>query len=166
MRSADRLLLVVAMAIFAFFIDQESKTLIERTIMQPPSVIELSSYLNIVLVYNTGISFGIFGGSMADRQLFLIGLNLLIVAGLLVWSTQASSPVERSGLGLVCGGAVGNIFDRWNKGGVTDFIDFHWGDLHWPAFNLADVSISVGFALVLIVSFRTPRASFKEGRLS
>lgn len=166
MRSADRLLLVVAMAIFAFFVDQESKTLIERTIMQPPRVIELSSYLNIVLVYNTGISFGIFGGSMADRQLYLIVLNLLIVAGLLVWSTQTPSAVERAGLGLVCGGAIGNIFDRWKKGGVTDFIDFHWGDLHWPAFNLADVTISIGFAFVLYASFRTPRASFKEGRLS
>lgn len=166
MRSTDRFVVVIVAMALAFGIDQGSKWLIENSVMLPPRIIEVAPFFNIVLVYNTGVSFGMFGGSMAERQIFLIVLNTAIVAGLLVWAGRAPLASERSGLGLVCGGAVGNIVDRWRKGGVTDFLDFHWGDLHWPAFNLADVAISIGFAIVLYASFRTPNAQLANGEHS
>lgn len=166
MRTSGRLIIVVVAASLALGIDLSSKWLIESSIMIPPRVIEVTPFFNIILVYNTGISFGMFGGSMAERQIFLIVLNALIVTGLLTWAKRTPDALERFGLGLVCGGAIGNIADRWWKGGVTDFLDFHWRDLHWPAFNLADVAISVGFAIVLYASFRTSGERSEEGRIS
>ncbi len=166
MRSTVRSVVVIVAMVLAFGLDQGSKWLIENSIMLPPRIIEVAPFLNIVLVYNTGVSFGMFGGSMAERQIFLIVLNAAIVAGLLVWAGRTPLASERFGLGLVCGGAVGNIVDRRQKGGVTDFLDFHWGDLHWPAFNFADVAISIGFAIVLYASFRTPDAQMVKGEHS
>lgn len=166
MNSIERIIVVAVAAFLALGIDQSSKWLIETSIMIPPRVIEVTPLMNIVLVYNTGISFGMLGGSMAERQMFLVVLNTLIVAGLLVWAGRAPLALERFGLGLVCGGAAGNILDRWQQGGVTDFLDFHWGDLHWPAFNLADVAISIGFLIVLYASFRRSDVPLKESNLS
>ncbi len=166
MNTTDRFLVVIVAAILALGIDQSSKWLIESSIMLSPRVIEVTPFLNIVLVYNTGISFGMFGGSMAERQMFLVVLNTLIVVGLLVWAGRTPLALERFGLGLVCGGAAGNILDRSQQGGVTDFLDFHWGDMHWPAFNLADVAISIGFLIVLYASFRASDAPQREGGLS
>lgn len=166
MNSIERIIVVAVAAFLALGIDQSSKWLIETSIMIPPRVIEVTPFMNIVLVYNRGISFGMFGGSMAERQLFLVVLNMLIVAGLLVWARRTPLALERFGLGLVCGGAAGNILDRWQQGGVTDFLDFHWGDWHWPAFNLADVAISIGFLVVLYSSFRISDAPLKEGNPS
>lgn len=163
MKSIERLVVVAVAAFLAFGIDQSSKWLIESSIMIPPRTIEVAPFLNIVLVYNTGISFGMFGGSMAERQMFLVVLNTLVVVGILVWAGRASLALERFGLGLICGGATGNIFDRWQQGGVTDFLDVHLCALHWPAFNLADVAISIGFLITLYASFRTSDAPLSEG---
>ena len=162
--SRIRTLVVPALAIaLALGIDQISKWLIVNVIMQPPRIIEITSFFNIVLLYNTGVSFGMFGGSMADRQIVLIALNSVIVAGLLAWAWRTDIPSERIGLGTTCGGALGNIADRWRQGGVTDFLDFHWAGWHWPAFNFADVAIFVGFSMLLIQSFcPAPPAQPKE----
>ncbi len=152
--SRVRTLVVPALAIaLALGIDQTSKWLIVNVIMQPPRIIEITSYFNIVLLYNTGVSFGMLGGSMADRQIILIALNSAIVAGLLAWAWRTDIRFERIGLGTICGGALGNIADRWRQGGVTDFLDFHLAGLHWPAFNFADVAIFAGFSILLIQSF-------------
>lgn len=147
--------LAIAVAL-ALGIDQASKWLIVNVIMEPPRVIEVTSFFNVVLLYNTGVSFGMFGGSMSDRQIVLILLNSAIVAGLLGWAWRTENPVERIGLGTICGGALGNIVDRSHQGGVTDFLDFHVAGWHWPAFNFADVAITVGFSMLLIQSFRPP----------
>ena len=166
MRSTDRFVVVAAAVMLAFGIDQGSKWLIENSIMLLPSIIEVAPFLNIVLVYNTGVSFGMFGGSMAERQIFLIVLNAAIAAGLLVWLDARLLP--RSDSGLVWSAAVPSEISSivGGRGGVTDFLDFHWGDLHWPAFNLADVAISIGFATVLYASNRKPDPPSKEGGLS
>jgi signal peptidase II len=159
-RTLVGLALVIALAIG---IDQTSKWMIVNVIMQPPRIIEITPYFNIVLIQNTGVSFGMFGGFMADRQVVLIALNLAIVAGLLAWAWGTEIRSEKIGLGTICGGALGNIADRWREGGVTDFLDFHLADWHWPAFNFADVAIFVGFSMLLIQSLRpAPQAKSKE----
>jgi len=159
-RKYAALALAVALAL-AF--DQASKWLIVNAVMQPPRVIEVTSFFNVVLLYNTGVSFGMFGGSMSERQIVLIVLNSAIVAGLLAWAWRTENPFERIGLGTICGGALGNIVDRWYQGGVTDFLDFHLAGWHWPAFNFADVAITVGFSMLLIQSFRPARPAPRKG---
>jgi signal peptidase II len=69
----------------------------------------------------------------------------------------AGGRLEAAGLGLMAGGASGNIFDRMERGKVTDFIDFHLAEWHWPAFNLADVAIVVGALILVSGSFLSPQ---------
>jgi signal peptidase II len=74
----------------------------------------------------------------------------VVVAGLMVWLWRTSSLLVGLALGLIAGGAVGNVIDRLRFGAVTDFLDFHWGEWHFPAFNLADSAITVGVGLLVI----------------
>jgi len=135
----------------AFSFDQFTKTIIADIVMQPPRVIVMTGFLNITLSYNEGVSFGLFSEILRGRPEILVFTSSVIVAGLLVWMSIAGRRLEATGLGLMAGGASGNIFDRMQRGKVTDFIDFHLAEWHWPAFNLADVAIVVG-ALILVGS--------------
>lgn len=109
--------------------------------MNPPQVIPVTGFFNLVLGFNTGVSFGLFGQAPAW---LLMAFTLAIVAGLLVWIHRSDSRLTASALGLVVGGALGNLLDRLRQGAVTDFLDFYIGSYHWPAFNLADVAIVCG----------------------
>ncbi len=72
-----------------------------------------------------------------------------IALGLLIWLSQTADRLPAVGLALVIGGAIGNVIDRVREGAVLDFLLFHWKDLAWPAFNLADSSITIGVALLI-----------------
>lgn len=147
------LFLIVGAAV----IDQETKWIIQTEVMNTPKVIEVTSFFNLVLTFNTGVSFGLFQDFFASRPGTLALLSLAIVGLLMVWALRSRLPVERIGLALVAGGALGNIIDRWRQGAVTDFLDFHWQGVHWPAFNAADVFIFTGAVLLLAAAFiRTP----------
>ncbi len=160
MKSPDRIPMILAVSAFAFAVDQSTKWLIVNEIMRPPRTIELTGFLNIVLGMNTGVSFGLLGELFADRQVLLAGIKLAIVAGLVFFAWQSESAPERTGFSLMVGGALGNIIDRWRQGGVTDFIDFHWNGWHWPAFNMADVAITLGVGFVILSTFGSaPRRS-------
>jgi signal peptidase II len=87
------------------------------------------------------------GGEWAPWLLTV--LAVAIGVGLLVWLWRARSIWVAVALGMILGGAVGNVIDRLRFGAVTDFLDAHWGELHWPAFNLADSAISVGVVILL-----------------
>lgn len=78
-----------------------------------------------------------------------------VTAGLLVWLARVQSRLQAA-LGLVIGGALGNLLDRLRHGAVTDFLDFHFQDYHWPAFNLADSGIVLGVFLLLINDLLAP----------
>jgi signal peptidase II len=73
-----------------------------------------------------------------------------IVAGLLWWLARTESPLLAVAIGLIVGGAIGNVADRVRLGAVVDFLDFHLGSWHWPAFNLADSAICLGVAAMLL----------------
>lgn len=115
----------------------------------PPARIELTSFFNLVMVWNQGVSFGMFGDGMAGPLAF-VGVALGICAIFMVWLIKSESWTEAIACGLVIGGAIGNIIDRIRFGAVADFLDFHIGDLHWPAFNIADACIACGIGLILI----------------
>ena len=112
--------------------------------------IAVTPFFNLVLVWNRGVSFGMFdraarsrpGCSRAWRSRSVVG-----AAGLAVARDQ---PLTAAGLGLVIGGAVGNMIDRVRFGAVVDFLDFHALGYHWPAFNVADSAICIGAALLLV----------------
>src|SRR5271155_211354 len=78
------------------------------------------------------------------------GLAAAIVAVLINWLSRAASPFLAVAIGLIIGGAVGNVIDRLRLGAVVDFLDFHLGGAHWPAFNLADSAICIGVAAMLL----------------
>ena len=137
-------------AAIAVSVDQAAKWLILEQVMQPARAIPLTPFLSLTLGYNTGISFGMLGETFARSPYLLSGLMALLVAFVcvLVWRTR--SPWEAVGYGLIVGGALGNIADRLRLSAVVDFIDLHYADWHWPAFNTADIAIFCGVALLLI----------------
>ncbi len=143
---------VLAWAGVALAVDQITKWLILTKVMVPPRVIELTPFLNMRLGFNYGVSFGL-GSEWLDAWPGALGLFKFVVAvGLLVWAARSETKLEQVGLSLIAGGALGNATDRWRQGAVTDFIDLHWAGYHWPTFNGADIAISIGVSLIVVVS--------------
>jgi signal peptidase II len=116
----------------------------------------IAPFFNLVLTLNRGMSFGLFNAGPGERgalNTLLFSLAaVIIVAGLIYWLRRVSSPLLAVAIGLIVGGAVGNVIDRIRHGAVVDFLDFHIGYWHWPAFNLADSAICLGVALMLFDS--------------
>ncbi|HEY9079248.1 signal peptidase II [Magnetovibrio sp.] len=110
---------------------------------------EITPFFNIVLAWNRGISFGMFGNAGEHGDTILIVLTLAIAVGLSVWLTRAESRLSALALGSIIGGAVGNVIDRFRFGAVTDFLDLHVLGYHWPAFNVADSAIVIGAAMLM-----------------
>ncbi|CCV11921.1 signal peptidase II [Mesorhizobium sp. STM 4661] len=129
--------------------DLFTKTIIVELVMQPPRVIPVTSFFNLVLSYNEGVSFGLFADLFRNRPGILTFGTSLIVLIIIGWAAVAKNRTEAAALGLISGGASGNIVDRAKNGAVTDFLDFYIADWHWPAFNLADVAI-VGGTIILV----------------
>lgn len=112
-------------------------------------IIEVLPFFNLVLVWNRGISFGLFNHDNGLAPYVLAGLSMIIVAAFVIWMMKTARPVIIYGAALVIGGALGNVIDRFRFGAVVDFLDFHAFGWHWPAFNVADAAIVIGIALIL-----------------
>ena len=107
---------------------------------------------NLTLGFNEGSSFGLLSGVMAGKPLLMAALTGALTLIFAVMAFRARHPLERAGLALVVGGALGNIIDRLRQGAVTDFLDLYWRDWHWPTFNVADIAITLGAVLILVAS--------------
>jgi lipoprotein signal peptidase len=152
-RGLRRLGLLAALA--AGVTDQATKAWVLAALWPPHGEgIALLPVLNLRLGFNTGVTFGMFRESAAEAVWVLVAVTLLIVAFLARWLWRTASRAEALGLGLVIGGAAGNILDRVAQGAVTDFIDAHYGGWHWPTFNMADVAIVCGVALLVLGGLR------------
>ena len=110
----------------------------------------VTSFFNIVLIYNRGMSFGLFNGAGGLNALLFSLVAAAIVTVLIYWLSRVESPLLAVAIGLIIGGAIGNVIDRIRLGAVVDFLDFHVGSWHWPAFNVADSAICVGVAVMLL----------------
>jgi signal peptidase II len=130
--------------------DQATKWLIKRvTLDEGVRSITILPFFDIVAAWNYGISFGMFNdGDAGDRWVF-ISIAAAIVTMLVVWLRRAENTLVAIGLGLVIGGAVGNVVDRMFFGAVFDFLLFHAYGWQWPAFNLADSAICVGVGMLI-----------------
>ena len=147
--------LAVAAAILVA--DQVSKWWILEHVMQPLRSLEITGFFNLVMVWNPGVSFGMFGGSCETGRWVLSAFALAISAFLLNWLRQVDRRFPALAIGMVIGGAIGNVVDRVRFGAVADFLDVHLFGYHWPAFNVADSAITVGVAILLIDSLFGPR---------
>ncbi len=140
--------LIVSAAVL--FLDQVTKWWIVSTVMQPPRIIEVTPFFNLVMGWNYGISFGFLNSVPALAQWLLPMVVVAITSALGVWLYRIDRLRPALALGLIIGGAIGNLIDRLRFGAVADFLDFHAFGTHWPAFNAADSAITVG-AIVLIL---------------
>jgi signal peptidase II len=117
----------------------------------------LTPFFNLVLVWNRGVSFGMFDSESRVGPWVLSGLAFAVVALLLGWLRRVDDPLTATGLGLIIGGAIGNVIDRVRFGAVIDFLDFHALGWQWPAFNVADSAICVGALLLVVDGLLMPR---------
>lgn len=141
----------IALATFAA--DQLSKYLILESVQLPDKgQIELLPFFNLTMVWNRGVSFGMMN-NLSHPEYILGGLALVIIAFLTGWLMKSTRCITYAGIGLVIGGALGNLLDRLRFGAVADFLDFHVAGYHWPAFNIADAAICIGAALLVWESF-------------
>ena len=110
----------------------------------------ITPFFNLVLTYNRGMSFGLFNNGTGVNALFFSLLAAVIVVVLVYWLSRVDSPFLAVAIGLVIGGAIGNVIDRIRFGAVVDFLDFYIGSWHWPAFNIADSAICVGVGAMFL----------------
>ncbi|MBL8835568.1 MAG: signal peptidase II [Alphaproteobacteria bacterium] len=111
--------------------------------------IEVLPFFNLVTVWNYGVSFGMLTNDSQIGPWLFVAVALAIVAALFTWLRRAATRMVAIALGMVIGGAIGNVIDRLTYGAVFDFLDLHAFGWHWPAFNLADSGISIGVILLL-----------------
>ncbi|WP_420345329.1 signal peptidase II [Pelagibius sp.] len=140
----------LGLAAVVLVLDQITKAVILATMAGRGSVVEVTGFFNLVLTYNTGVSFGLLQNDSPWGPYLLSGLALAVVAALLVWVKRQPVGLLPYGIGLVVGGAIGNVIDRMHQPGVVDFLDFHLAGWHWPAFNIADSAIVCGAALIVV----------------
>lgn len=104
--------------------------------------------LDLVLVKNYGVSFGLFRSQGMLGVWVLSGIALLLCLWLLSMIHQSQKPLEYKAYGIIISGAIGNVIDRFSHGGVVDFLYFHLNHYYWPAFNIADIAIVLGAILI------------------
>ena len=138
-------------ATIAVVIDQAFKIQMVEYMASHPYGIDVTSFFRLVMVWNSGVSFGMFAGGETTRWI-LIALSLAICLVLVVWMARATQKLLGYALGLVLGGALGNIIDRLHYGRVADFFDVDLIFMRWPAFNIADMAIVGGVLLMLVQS--------------
>jgi len=149
---------VLGLAALVVAVDQWSKFFIRRTVDLYESIVVVPSFFQITHTRNSGGAFSLFAGADdAVRVPFFLAVSLVAIVALLYF-VRSVEPRRWSllvALGGILGGAVGNLIDRMLSGQVTDFLDVHWHDYHWPVFNVADSCITVGVLVLLAHSFLT-----------
>lgn len=160
MQAAGKRALFIALAVSLVLViaDQATKLAITSHFRYGESLF-VTSFFNLVLVYNKGAAFSFLSDAGGWQRLFFIGITvaaILVMAWLIV--KHESETLFRWGLTLILGGAIGNLIDRVAFGHVIDFLDFHFAGWHFWAFNVADSAITIGAGLLILDSFR-PRPS-------
>jgi signal peptidase II len=143
--------------------DQASKTWILEGLDLPQlGRVDLLPVLSLTMVWNQGVTFGLFKAQGAWGPLLLVGVAVVIVAALGLWLRRAESRLVAVSLGAIAGGAIGNVLDRLRFGAVVDFIHLHVGGWSWYVFNVADAAIVCGVAALVLDGLR-PQTRLKTG---
>ena len=148
---AKRIFIWLLLSVLVVALDLWTKSLASEslTLYRPQ---ELTSWLNLTLAHNYGAAFSFLSDAGGWQRWLFTGLALVVTLVLIIWLFRlpAREKLTGSALGLIIGGAVGNLIDRISLGYVVDFIDVHYQGWHWPAFNVADSAITCGVILLLI----------------
>jgi signal peptidase II len=143
-----------AAALITLILDQATKLytlfVFDLPVKEP---VEFAPFINLIVVWNRGISYGLFQQNSDLGRWALIVISILAAIGLSVWIRRTSAKLLATSLGLIVGGAVGNVIDRLAYGAVFDFIQFHIGSWSWYVFNVADAAIVAGVVGLLYDSF-------------
>jgi signal peptidase II len=150
---APRWTALAVVALLVVVVDQLVKLVVRREFQLYESVPVIPDFFSLTRIHNTGAAFGMLDGSeIPYKSAILTTVRIVVLGVLAVFASTlpAAHRLARAGLALVLGGAVGNLVDGLTLGYVVDFLDFYWGTWHFWAFNVADASISVGMALVIL----------------
>ncbi len=144
--------------VISLILDQLSKIYIDSSFVIGESHQVISNFFHITYVRNPGAAFGMLSDS-AIRIPFFLSISVIAVIAILwyVRKVAAEKQWQLVALGLILSGALGNFIDRARLGEVIDFLDVHWYNYHWPAFNVADSAICVGVAIMLICTWHEER---------
>jgi len=143
--------IILSVVFLIFIIDRLSKIyVINESTKNLSNYIYESKYLNIRLIWNEGVAFGLFS---FDNNLLYHSLTsiILIIILIIIYMVTKHVSLKRYSLILILGGALGNFYDRLFYGAVPDFIDFHINNFHWFIFNFADISITIGVLFMIIL---------------
>ena len=133
-----------------FVLDRASKEYVIKFFLsyREPSYY-LFPFLNLTLVWNSGMAFGLFESESNTYHIISAVIASVIII-LIIWLYKSTLLVEKIALSIVIGGALGNLFDRIKYNAVPDFIDMHYRDFHWFVFNISDIVITIGIILLLL----------------
>jgi signal peptidase II len=137
-------------AVIVTIVDQLSKLAALKYLLR--GSIELAPFLNLALVFNSGAAFGFLSGASGWQNMLFVGIAI-VVSFFIIFMVKRLGVNDTQvliGLMMILGGAAGNLIDRLRQGYVIDFIDFHYQNWHWPAFNIADSSITIGAVLLVL----------------
>jgi signal peptidase II len=152
-RPMTRRLTAFLIAIGVFGVDRWSKWLVDNRFGAYDTWAVIPGFFNIVHSQNPGVAFGILSENTSHmRTLLLAAMSVvaIFILAALLWRIDRQDNLTATGLALIFGGAVGNVWDRVRAGSVTDFLDFYAGSYHWYTFNLADSAICVGAGLLIL----------------
>ena len=148
------------LCLLVLVLDQASKLAVLHLLdLEHTQPLIISPVFDLILVWNRGISYGLFQQDHATGQAVLLGATVVAIVGLLVWMARVKTARLAVALGFLTGGAVGNAIDRAAYGAVVDFLHLHWEAWSWYVFNLADAAIVVGVAILMYDSWRTEQPS-------
>ena len=142
-------MIFMGIVVITLLLDQIIKFWVQG-IMLPYDVIPVMPYFNLRLGFNTGVSFSMFADLGRDTIWPLVGFALALSGLLTYWAMSSKRMVEIVGYAFIVGGALGNVVDRLYLGAVVDYLDFYYGDWHFPTFNGADVFINMGVFILIV----------------
>lgn len=152
------------LAVLVIVVDLGTKALATAmlTYANPVPVVPL---FNLTLLHNTGAAFSFLAGADGWQRWFFVTLALVVSVVLVYWlrSLKRSETWTAIAIVLILGGALGNVYDRVVHGYVVDFLHFYWQDWHFPAFNVADIAITVGAGMMILDMFRKPSDEAADG---
>jgi signal peptidase II len=148
----------VATAVIVFALDQAHKYwMLEIYRIADRSRVQITSFFDLVMAWNKGVSYGLFAQHSTTGRIVLISLSLVAVAALVIWMANSLTRLAALSIGLIVGGALGNLTDRIVHGAVADFFHFHYAGFSWYIFNIADVAIVAGVVGLILEWIVQPR---------
>ena len=145
------------LAVAVIVLDQYTKYLAEAHLVLGTPEVVIDGFFNLRLAYNPGAAFSFLGDAGGRQRWFFIALALAVSTWLVIWlwKLDRRDHLTAAALASILGGAIGNVYDRIvpSRAMVVDFLDFHVSGWHWPAFNVADIAICIGAALLVYLSF-------------